>query len=81
MGDRADEDLAGAFAAEAQPAATDAEQAGTARLQDLQSAAGADAQLGHATDPGRFAANVVDFAPFAGAEQFERQEGGVHRGN
>jgi hypothetical protein len=44
----------------------------------LQPTARADAQLGHAANPGGLAANVVDFAPFAGAEQFERQEGGVH---
>jgi hypothetical protein len=75
--DRANEDLTGALAAEAQSATADVEQARATRLDDLDVRAVADAEFGQATDPTRFAGHVLDFAPFAGAEQFQREQG-VH---
>ena len=67
-----DEDLTDAVAADAQPAALHAQQAWAARLQDLQAATAADAQLGHAADPGGLAVNVSDVAALTRPQVFQR---------
>src|SRR6185295_15397352 len=72
---RTNVDLTGAVTAEAESTTAHGQEAGTSGLQDLQAATASDAQFGHAANPARFAANVADFAPFAGAEQFERNQG------
>jgi hypothetical protein len=79
-GHGSDEDAHALFAPQAKATSANIEQARRARLYHLKAAAAADAQLGHAPDPGRIAANLGDISPFAGRKEFDGEKGIViHR--
>jgi hypothetical protein len=70
----ADKNLTVAFAAKTQSAITDAKQTGASRLHALDSAPGANAELGHAADPVRVTVNLLHFGPFADLQHLEREQ-------
>jgi hypothetical protein len=59
---------------QAEAAAADLEQAGGARLKDLEPAAIADTEFGHTPNPARVAAYLCDIGPFARGEEFDGEE-------
>jgi hypothetical protein len=61
-------------ATQAEATAADAKKAGTAALEHLQAAAGANAEFRHAAHPGRLTGNFGNVSPFAAAQQFQRKE-------
>jgi hypothetical protein len=69
-----DEDLTGALAPEAEPAAVNIEQARAAGLDDLDVRTAADAEFGEPADPARFAGYGVNLTPISGSEQFQGHE-------
>src|SRR5262249_48369298 len=76
--DRADEDLGGIIAAQAEPALADLEQARAARLQDAQPATGPQPQLGQPADPVLLARHLGDVGPRAAVEQCQREKVVIH---
>ena len=73
-GNGPDKDLAVALAAKTQPTIANLQQARAAGLNDLKPAPGSKPELCQTTNPAGAAGYVVNFAPFAGAEEFEWHE-------
>jgi hypothetical protein len=72
-GDGLDEDAHEGLATQTEPVAANIEKAWAAGLKHTQTAADADAQLGHAANPGRLAFDVGHVAALAKPEIFQRQ--------
>src|SRR5947209_3642507 len=68
----ADEDLGAGFATQAQARATDAQDAWAALAEHLKPASGAQAEFGHAADPGGRAQHLFNFCPFTCLNQVQR---------
>jgi len=70
-GQRADQDVYAGFIPKTQAAAADAEQTRAPLPKDLQTAADAHTQLRQATNPGRFAGDILNLRPSAGFNELQ----------
>lgn len=78
MGERTNQDLRGAIAAQAQARAADLQQTRGAGLENPNPAASPNSQLGHASHPTRLTGDLGDVRPVAGPQHVQGQEVVTH---